>query len=84
MNAQNRRYAAVRATVERFLDNGFGELASDVTRTDLVTAVDELVDLGRTDRWRDTVNAWADMIRDETTDPRWALVEGSTRAIHAA
>lgn len=84
-NATERRYAAIRATTEAFLDAGRDYAVREgVTREAVAARIDKLRPLGRTDRWSGALDTWRAWALDDETDLRWAIVQGSISAGHAA
>lgn len=84
--SQTRRFAAIGGIVAAHLNESNGyTLSPDLDRDALARDIRDLARLGRTDRWRATVERWALMVSDDQsrTDlghARWALVQGSTYA----
>jgi hypothetical protein len=83
MNPQDRRFAAIADTVSKFLGDDHA-IRSDVTRQQVFDAIRPLGSLGRTGRWINTIGTWECMILDAGNDLNWALLQGSTFAVHAA
>lgn len=79
----DRRFAAIDATVSQFLNDEY-QLRADVARETVAAAIRPLADLGRSNHWFNAVRTWESMVLDTEFQLGWALLEGSTRAVHAA
>lgn len=53
------------------------------TRTEIAARIREIAKLGRTDRWRNAVEAWALMIEDDSQPLEWAFLQYGVYAAHA-
>ena len=84
-DAVERRHAAIKGVSDAFLDpdNGYNVKAA-TTRASVAARIDELRPLGRTDRWCGALDTWRTWVLDTETDLRWAIVQGSIGANHAA
>jgi hypothetical protein len=92
-NASDRRYAGIKAVNEAVIrtdrevtEEGF-TTAHNVflmTREEAATAIRELAKLGRTERWTNSVEAWAAMVEDIENPFEWAFIQYSVYACHAA
>ena len=81
-NTQNRT-DAVAGLVKGFL-NDKHMLRQDVARADIVTAINALRPMGRTQRWSDALESWAGMVDESPLNMNWALLQGQVYALHAA
>lgn len=77
------RSAAVGQMVRTFL-NEKHMLRQDVSRADIVAAIQDLRPLGRTARWAETLERWAGMVEEHPLNMDWALLQGQVFALHAA
>jgi hypothetical protein len=79
------RHAGINDTVSRWLDaNADYVLADGATREGVAVTINGLAALGRSGKWKGAVAYWADLVMDTDTDLRWALLQGSVAATHAA
>jgi hypothetical protein len=83
MSAQDKRYAAIQTCVSSFLDEN-AEWSHAFSREDIAKAILPLTALGRTERWFNAIRAWESLVLDTENDARWALLQGSVMAAHAA
>lgn len=84
--AQDKRFEAIKAIMERCLNRTTGEIAianTEENRLDLSDLILSIQVLGRTQRWQDGVATWAQMVRNEE-DLRWAIVQGHMYPVWAA
>jgi hypothetical protein len=81
--AQDRRYEAIRTVSGAHLqavELPMGDAAVCALLQDILA----LKALGRTDRWKDAVQRWAELITETPENRRWALIQGSIWAAHQA
>lgn len=83
--AVDKRVAACGNLVRKYLD-GY-KLVEDtdgtlVTR--IISDINSLRYLGRTERWHDALTNWAEMLSDESSDNLWALQQGAIYTGYAA
>lgn len=50
----------------------------------LAAAIEELLPLGRSERWQDALTGWAALVRDTNNNITWAYAQGSVYAANAA
>lgn len=83
--ASETRFGAIRAVTETFVnaENDF-EVRADTNRDSVAERIESLRPLGRTDRWHGALDTWRAWVLDPETDLRWAIVQGSIGAGHAA
>lgn len=93
--AAEKRYTAIRHLTERFIDadNGY-QVRPGTTIDEVVSAIEDLFPLGRTERWSANVERWQGMVKmgEEFIDDaeqfkrhmHWALIQGSVYVGYAA
>lgn len=87
---EEKRLTAIKAIVDKCFDGTVVPYRFVLTEDgahDLATEIRNLQSLGRTKRWRETVVGWADLVEEEaktTQGLRWAVLQGSIQAGHAA
>lgn len=94
--AQARRFAAMQEISQTFLPESNRYMPLPGTTGEAVAKeIEELASLGRTERWKEAIAQWADMVR-KADDPnletplgrdsylQWAIVQGSTYANYAS
>lgn len=86
MNASDKRLAAIKALVERFVEikDGKAQVVMGATRYEIMVAMRDLYPLGRTARWHNAVDDWREMVGDFDSDLVWAILQGSIGAGYAA
>lgn len=83
--AVDRRHAAIRDLVERFLPAPYASVVADTTAERIVTAIEEeLRPLGKTDRWNAALDRWQKMAREYDAALDWVIVQGSIYAGYGA
>lgn len=82
-SSQDSRYIAIQKTVTAFLDEQ-GEWVHAFDRRDIAQEICPLTALGTTERWFNAIHQWEAMVLDTDNDARWALIQGSIFAAHAA
>jgi hypothetical protein len=87
-NAVEKRYAAIGALVERYLPKATEYTLPEGTKAvDIAADIRDLSGLGRTDRWKGTVEQWASMVEERPEDIKhieWAIRQGCVYAGYAA
>jgi len=79
------RMAGIQGTVARWLNADADHmLVAGATRDGIAFTINGLAALGRSPRWKLAITRWADMVTDDQSDLRWALLQGSVGATHAA
>jgi hypothetical protein len=78
--AQDRRIDAITAVNERYRDTH----ERQVPTGEITVAIRKLAPLGRTDRWKQAVEAWALLVAENPENRRWACVQGAIYCAHAA
>jgi hypothetical protein len=85
MNAVDKRFAALRALNDTYqpASNGY-HLIESATQDDVIADILALKVLGRTDRWRNCLDNWVTMVKDNPDSLEWAVLQGSIYAGYAA
>jgi hypothetical protein len=86
-DAQNRRLFAMGMLHELIMPHTVPGKAPDfapyATRAFAAENIRKLEAIGRTDRWRRAIRAWANAVADESVPYRWAYLQYSVYAGHA-
>lgn len=80
-----RRYTAIRATVEACIDTSNGNVSRDgMTREKAAQLVNAMRTLGRSPQWSAALDTWCDWLQGEEYRFDWAVLQGSITAVHAS
>jgi hypothetical protein len=82
--AAEKRYAGIKAVSDVVAD-GRGNLVM-TEPSEIAALIRDLAPLGRTDRWKDAIEAWASLVEDQEDEKglRWAFFQGGIWAGHEA
>lgn len=78
-----KRLDAIQDLVSTFIGED-GVVSSMLTVDNAVALIESLTLMGYTDRWEKGLKAWANLIRSNPDDVRWALQQGAIFAGYAA
>jgi len=81
--ATEKRIAGIRAVNDATVTTDANGNTFHGTRTEIAARIREIASLGRTDRWRNAVEAWALMIEDDSQPLEWAFLQYGVYAAHA-
>lgn len=81
--AAERRLKAIRDLTDIYVD-GMGQLTPKATTGRVISDIDRLRHLGRTDRWLAALDKWERMVREHPEDLDWAVLQGAIYCGYAA
>lgn len=83
LTATDKRQAAMIALMRTWMTPE-GKLYKRTTPARVLAGIEELRVMGRTVRWQEALDRWADMVQNGPGDLHWAILQGNIYASYAA
>jgi hypothetical protein len=83
--AYEKRFEAIRAISDKYRPESNGYMLIDDAKVeDMISDIEALFSLGRTERWHNSLKRWIDMLNEYPGSLDWAILQGGVFAAYAA